>query len=84
MKWGSINRTLHAINFFKPGESQTIIERVVTEAIEKGLLGGGGTDAARENIVGHVRSVRLNSKMAECKLYGVFQDIDRIKRRRCR
>jgi hypothetical protein len=40
MKWEVEKPDLanREVNFFKPGESQTIIERVVTEAIEKGLL----------------------------------------------
>jgi PAS domain S-box-containing protein len=95
VSWSRITKEIHevevaykpdlatAINFFKPGESQTIIERVVTEAIEKGTPYDVEVEliTAKGNIVWTRAIGQAEFENGECKrLYGVFQDIDRIKR----
>jgi PAS domain S-box-containing protein len=93
--WSRITKEIHevpedykpeldtAINFFKPGESQSKIEMVVAEAIEKGI--SYDVEVELVTATGKIVWVRAigQSEFADgkCKrLYGVFQDIDLIKR----
>lgn len=93
--WSRITKEIHevgvdyepdlatAINFFKQGESQSIIEGVVTEAIEKGTPYDVEVQlvTAKGNIVWARAIGQAEFEKGECiRLYGVFQDIDRIKR----
>lgn len=93
--WSRITREIHevpegyepdietAINFFKQGESQSKIQRVVTEAIEKGTPYDVEVElvTAKGNIVWARAIGQTEFKQGKCtRLYGIFQDIDRIKR----
>tara|TARA_R110002050_G_scaffold75052_6_gene160948 strand:+ start:3928 stop:6720 length:2793 start_codon:yes stop_codon:yes gene_type:complete len=92
--WSRITREIHevpadyipdmttGINFFKAGDSRNKIQKVVAEAIEKGtpydlelelVTGKGNTIWARA--IGQTEFVDGKCK----RLYGVFQDINKIK-----
>lgn len=93
--WSRITKKIHevpedykpdlatAINFFKPGESQSKIEMAVAEALEKGISYDVEVElvTAKGNIV-WARAIGQSEFVdGKCKrLYGVFQDIDLIKR----
>lgn len=93
--WSKITREIHevpedyipnmneAINFYKEGYDRDLVQRVVAEAIEK----GGSWDIECRLITYKKREIwvraigRTEMEGGKCvRLYGVFQDIDRIKR----
>lgn len=93
--WSRITKEIHevpenyepnletAINFFKPGKSQNTIQRSVADAIENGTPYDVQVElvTAAGNII-WVRAIgQAEFEKNKCKrLFGVFQDINRVKR----
>lgn len=93
--WSRVTKEIHevpkdyepelegAINFFKEGESRSKIQQVVTEAIDKGTPYDVEVElvTAKGNVVWARAIGQSEFHQGKCKrLYGVFQDIDKVKR----
>ena len=93
--WSRVTKEIHevpqdyepelqgAINFFKEGESRSKIQQAVTEAIEKGTPYDVEVEliTAKGNAVWARAIGQSEFLKGKCKrLYGVFQDINKIKR----
>lgn len=93
--WSRITKEIHevpqdyepklegAINFFKEGKSRSKIQQVVTEAIDMGTPYDVEVElvTAKGNVIWARAIGQAEFHQGKCKrLYGVFQDIDKVKR----
>lgn len=93
--WSKVTKEIHdvsqdyepklegAINFFKEGKSRSKIQQAVTEAIDKGTPYDVEVElvTAKGNVIWARAIGQSEFHQGKCKrLYGVFQDIDKVKR----
>ncbi|KKM18947.1 hypothetical protein LCGC14_1660590 [marine sediment metagenome] len=93
--WSRVTKEIHevpqdyepklegAINFFKEGKSRSKIQQVVTEAIDMGTPYDVEVElvTAKGNVIWARAIGQSEFHQGKCKrLYGVFQDIDKVKR----